>query len=78
MAAHVRASLLILQEASEEPSYPNTAGAKFIARQLVHLPIGDYANSEQSNPSDTLLNGAALAWASSYHWFRASGGVPNL
>jgi hypothetical protein len=78
LASHSKDDFWKIQEASEEPSYANTAGAMFVARQLVHLPVGDYANSERENPSDTLLNGAALAWASPYRWFRASGGVPNL
>lgn len=77
LASHSKDDFWKIQEDSEEPSYANTAGAKFVASQLVHLPIGDYHNSERSNPSDTLLNGGALAWASPYHWFRASGGVPN-
>lgn len=78
LASHSKDDFWKIQEASEEPSYPNTTGAKFVASQLVHLPVGDYANSKRSNPSDTLLNGAALAWASPYRWFRASGGIPNL
>lgn len=70
-------SFFEIQEVSEAPSYPNTTGARFVAKQLVHLPIGDYYNSERKNPSNTLIEGAALAWASPYRWFRTSGGVPN-
>lgn len=78
LADHSKDDFWKIQEASEEPSYPNTTGAKFVAGQLVHLPVGDYVNSERDNPSDTLLNGGALGWASPYRWFRASGGVPNI
>lgn len=67
-----------IRKVSEAPTYPNTTGAKFVAKQLVHLPVGDYYNSERKNPPDTLIEGAALAWASPYRWFRASGGFPNL
>ena len=77
LTSHSKADFWKIQENSKEPSYPNTAGAKFVACQLVHLPVGDYNNSNRSNPSDTLLDGGALAWASPYRWFRASGGVPN-
>ena len=56
---------------------PNTAGAQYLASQLAHLPIGDYYNNRRENPPQTLFEGAALAWASPYNWFRAGGGVPS-
>jgi len=64
-----------IQKESETSGQPNTTGASFVAQQLVHLPVGDYANSQHKNPPDTLLEGAALAWASPNKWFRASKGV---
>ena len=69
-----------IREASEASARPNTSGAFYLARQLAHLPVGDYANSERPDPPDPLLDGAALAWASgdTYRWFRASQGVPTL
>ena len=67
-----------IQEVSDVASRPNTRGAQFVATRLIHLPVGDYYNSQRKNPPETLLEGAALAWASPNRWFRASGGVPNL
>lgn len=65
-----------IQKESEAEPRPTTTGAAFVAQKLVHLPVGDYAKSNRKNPPDTLLEGAALAWASPYRWFRASRGVP--
>lgn len=56
---------------------PNTAGAIYLASQLAHLSVSDYYSSEQDAP-DQLLEGAALAWASPYNWFRASQKVSSL
>ena len=55
----------------------NTVGAQYLASQLAHLPIGDYFDSNRENPPNTLLEGAALAWASPHYWFRASAGIPK-
>lgn len=56
----------------------NTAGAQYLASQLAHLPLGDFYDGQRADPPAPLLDGAALAWASPNHWFRASGGVPEL
>lgn len=66
-----------IQNKSQTDPLPNTTGAVFVAQNLVHLPVGDYAISNRKNPPDTLLEGAALAWASPYRWFRASQGFPD-
>jgi len=55
----------------------NTAGAQYLASQLAHLPVGDYYQNQWENPAQILFEGAALAWASPYNWFRTSGGVPS-
>jgi hypothetical protein len=65
-----------IREVSEAPGRPNTRGAQFVATRLVHLPVGDYDNSQRENPPDTLLEGGAIAWATPNRWFRASEGVP--
>jgi hypothetical protein len=57
--------------------YANTRGAQYLASQLAHLPIADYYDSAKQTPPDTLFEGGALAWASTYNWFRSSGGVPS-
>lgn len=49
----------------------NTSGAQYLASQLAHLTLGDYYDAEQDNPPEALLQGAALAWASPYDWFRS-------
>ncbi len=67
-----------IQEVSEAPGRPNTRGAKFVAQQLAHLPVGDYYNSQREDPSETLLEGGVLAWVSPYRWFRTSRGVADL
>lgn len=67
-----------IRKVSKAEALPNTRGAAFVAKQLVHLPVGDYYNSQQKAPANTLLDGAVLSWISPYRWFRASGGVPNL
>lgn len=54
----------------------NTRGAQYLASQLAHLPIGDLYAEDRDNPEEALFEGAALAWASPYNWFRTSGGVP--
>ena len=59
----------------ERTSQGNTEGATYVAKQLAHLPIGDYNNDEKPDPSDTLIEGAALAWASPFNWFRSSSEV---
>lgn len=59
------------------PPYPNTQGAQYLASQLVHLHVGDYYDSHQDDPPQALFEGAALAWASPYNWFRSSEGVPS-
>lgn len=56
---------------------PNTAGAQYLASQLAHLPMGDYKAQNEEDPPSVLFEGAALAWVSTYNWFRASGGVPS-
>jgi len=56
----------------------NTTGAQYLASQLAHLPVADFYNSNHDYPPTALLEGAAMAWASPYNWFRASGGVPAL
>ena len=58
--------------------YWNTTGAQYLASQLAHLPLGDRYNGDRDNPPDELFEGAALAWASPYNWFRSSGGVAAL
>lgn len=55
----------------------NTRGAQYLASQLAHLPLGDYYRADAPDPPDVLFEGAAMAWASSYNWFRASRGVPS-
>lgn len=69
-----------IQQESETTARPNTSGAFYLARQLAHLPVGDFYNSNEPNPADPLLDGGALAWASgeTHRWFRASQGVPEL
>jgi hypothetical protein len=69
-----------IREASEASARPNTSGAFYLARQLAHLPVGDFYNSNEPNPAEPLLDGGALAWASgeTYRWFRASQGIPEL
>jgi hypothetical protein len=56
---------------------PNTRGAQYLASQLAHLPLGDYYAKDRQDPPQALFEGAALAWASPYNWFRASNGVPS-
>jgi len=56
----------------------NTRGAQYLASQLAHLPPGDYYRECMDDPPNPLLEGAALAWASPYNWFRGSKGVPML
>jgi hypothetical protein len=56
----------------------NTAGAQYLASQLAHLPLADFYDETQPDPSPALFEGAALAWASPRDWFRASRGVPEL
>lgn len=56
----------------------NTVGAQYLASQLAHLPTGDYFAKSIDDPPQALFEGAALAWASPYNWFRSSGGVPSL
>jgi len=58
--------------------YANTAGAKYLASQLAHLPIADYYHGEKQTPPQALFEGAALAWASTHDWLRSSRGVPLL
>lgn len=55
----------------------NTQGAQYLASQLAHLPLADYYEQDRETPPQALFEGAALAWASPYNWFRASGGVPS-
>lgn len=55
-----------------------TKGAQYLASQLAHLPLGDFYNSEEEKPAEALLEGAAVAWASSHKWFRSSQGLPDL
>lgn len=57
--------------------HPNTLGAQYLASQLAHLPIGNFYAKDRDDPSKALFEGAALAWASPYNWFRASGGIPS-
>lgn len=57
---------------------PNTRGAQYLASQLAHLPLADQRSHDHQNPQPTLLEGGALAWASSYDWFRSSQNVPAL
>lgn len=59
------------------PPRSNTLGAQYLASQLAHLPLADYYDGQRDNPPQALFEGAALAWASPYNWFRASGGVPS-
>lgn len=56
----------------------NTAGAKYLATQLAHLPLGDRYDASVDNPPQPLLEGAAIAWASPHNWLRTSTGVPTL
>lgn len=57
---------------------PNTRGAQYLASQLAHLPLGDQFSPNGENPRQTLLEGGAIAWASSYDWFRSSQDIPKL
>jgi len=57
---------------------PNTKGAQYLASQLAHLPLADFYSEKHETPPDVLFEGAALAWASPYNWFRASRGIPEL
>lgn len=50
-----------------------TVGAGYVARQLAHLPFADVL--DECYPPDAKLEGAALAWASPFDWFRSSSGV---
>jgi len=59
------------------PPRSNTLGAQYLASQLAHLPLADYYEQKRPTPPRALFEGAALAWASPYNWFRASGGVPS-
>lgn len=59
------------------PPRSNTLGAQYLASQLAHLQIGNLYDKDRDNPPQALFEGAALAWASPYNWFRASGGVPS-
>jgi len=62
----------------ESTPHPNTTGAQYLASQLAHLPVGDFYDGTKDNPSEALLEGAALSWASPRNWFRTSRGVPAL
>lgn len=59
------------------PPQANTLGAQYLASQLAHLPFGDFYADDRDDPPQALFEGAALAWASPYNWFRASGGFPS-
>ena len=74
---HLPEKFFEIREESETEARPVTKGAQFVASKLIHLHIGDYVDSEQKDPPEALLEGAALAWASPYKWFRASSGVPS-
>lgn len=52
-----------------------TVGAEYVARQLAHLPIADVFDGNRDNPPQAKIEGAALAWASDFKWFRSSSGV---
>ena len=62
----------------ESTPHPNTTGAQYLASQLAHLPVGDFYDGTKDNPTEALLEGAALSWASPRNWFRTSRGVPAL
>lgn len=65
-------------EKSAGPPVPNTRGSQYLAAQLAHLPLADFYDGQRENPPGPLIEGAALAWASPHHWFRASSGVPKI
>ena len=53
-----------------------TVGAGYVAQQLAHLPIGDMYDATEDNPAETLIQGAAVAWATKdTKWFVSSRGV---
>ena len=56
----------------------NTQGAQYVASQLTHLILPDYYADDEENPPKAKAEGAALAWASPYNWFRASHNIPTL
>ena len=59
----------------EEVDGYQTQGAQYLASQLTYLPLGDFFDSAKSDPEETLLEGAAIKWMSSYNWFNSSQGL---
>jgi hypothetical protein len=55
----------------------NTQGAQYIASQLPHMEIWNKFDHE-ADSKDTLLEGGAIAKATSSKWFGASNGTPCL
>ena len=56
----------------------NTRGAVYLASQLPHLHIANLYHNQRADPPQALFEGAALAWASPYNWFRSSSGTLTL
>jgi len=69
---------LVDEDSARGDDLRHTLGAQYLASQLAHLPLGDKFDPEKDDPKDTLLEGGAIAWASSKDWFGASRGVPKL
>jgi hypothetical protein len=57
---------------------PNTAGAQYLASQLVYLHLADFYDAARDDPPLALFEGAALAWVSDHDWFRHGQGLPSL
>jgi len=62
----------------DTPARATTRGAQYVASQLAHFPANNYFDPTKPDPPDTLLEGAALAWATPHKWFRAGSGVPEV
>lgn len=62
----------------EDDYVRNTRGTQYLASQLPHLQLGDLYDGQESDPRETLLQGAAVAWASNYDWVRTSQNFHSL
>lgn len=66
---------------SDHTPYPPTIGALYIATQLPDLVVGDFYDPDRSfqgESEETLVEGAAIGWATPHHWVRYSSGVPSI
>jgi len=69
---------LVDEDSARGDDLRHTQGGQYLASQLPHLPLGDKFDPQKDDPKATLLEGGAVAWASSKRWFGASRGVPKL